>query len=65
VENKQDALEKARQKEKNNTIGGKKHKKVQIIEWWLKHGAKEDGRKKTRKNQVVGWMSGVFMSKTA
>jgi hypothetical protein len=50
VENKQNALEKAPQDEKNNTRGGKKQKKVQIIQWQQGHGAKEDGRKKTRKD---------------
>jgi len=49
VENNQNALEKAHKEEKN-TKGGKKQKKAQIIKWWLGHGAKEDGRKKTRKN---------------
>ncbi len=37
--------------------------KVQIIQWWLRHEAKEDGQKKTRKDQVVGWMSRMVMSK--
>ncbi len=50
MENKQNALEKAPQDEKNNTKGGKKQKKVQIIQWELGHAAKEDGRKKTRKD---------------
>jgi hypothetical protein len=50
VENNQNALEKAHQEKKNNTRGGKKQKKAQIIQWWLGHGAKEDGRKKTRKD---------------
>jgi hypothetical protein len=50
VENNQNALEKAHKEEKNNTKGGKKQKKAQIIKWWLGHGAKEDGRKRTRKD---------------
>ncbi len=49
MENKQNALEKAPQDKKNNTRGGKKQNKVQIIQWQLGHGAKEDRRKKTRK----------------
>ncbi len=50
VENNQNALEKALQEEKNNIKGGKKQMKAQIIQWWLGHGAKEDGRKNTRKD---------------
>ncbi len=49
MENKQNALEKAPQDKNNNTRRGKKQKKGQIIQWQLGHGAKEDGRKKTRK----------------
>jgi len=50
VENKQNALEKAPQYDKNNIREGKKQKKAQIIQWQLGHGAKEDGKKKRRKD---------------
>jgi hypothetical protein len=50
VENKRNALEKALQYDKNIIRGGEKQKKAQTIQWQLRHGAKEDGKNKRRKD---------------